>query len=162
MHKTAVIYWSRTGNTEAMAKAIERGLRAGGSQTALLRVTETDTSVAEEYDRFALGCPAMGKEALEESRFDPFFTAIEKKLRGKRVALFGTYGWGDGKWMRDWQTRVIATGARLFEQGLIFQVENPLVARIKRIFGREKKPGETACFAFGLRFATDETEKGES
>ena len=64
MHKTAVIYWSRTGNTEAMAKAIERGLRAGGSQTTLLRVTETDTSVAEEYDRFALGCPAMGKEGF--------------------------------------------------------------------------------------------------
>ncbi|MDR0628845.1 MAG: flavodoxin domain-containing protein [Treponema sp.] len=161
MHKTAVIYWSRTGNTEAMAKAIERGLRAGGSQTTLLRVSETGASVAERYDRFALGCPAMGKEVLEERRFDPFFTAIEKNLRGKRVALFGTYGWGNGKWMRDWQTRVIATGARLFEQGLIFQVENPLVTRIKRIFGREKKPDEAACFAFGKRFAADETEKGE-
>ena len=162
MNQTAVIYWSRTGNTEAMAKAIERGLQAGGSQTTLLRVSETGASVAERYDRFALGCPAMGKEVLEESRFAPFFTAIEKKLRGKRVALFGTYGWGNGKWMRDWQDRVIAGGARLFEQGLIFQVENPLVARIKRIFGKEKKPDEAACFAFGKRFAADETGKEES
>ena len=161
MNQTAVIYWSRTGNTEAMAKTIERGLRAGGSQTTLLRVTETDPSVAKRYDRFVFGCPAMGKEVLEESRFEPFFTAIEKKLRGKRVALFGAYGWGNGKWMRDWQMRVIANGAKLFEQGLIMQVENPIVAKIKRIFGKEKKPDEAACFAFGKRFAAGETGTGE-
>jgi flavodoxin short chain len=160
MDQTAIIYWSRTGNTEAMAKAIERGLQAGGSKTMLLRVSETDTSIAKRYDRFAFGCPAMGKEVLEERQFDPFFTTIEKKLNGKRVALFGTYGWGDGKWMRDWQTRVIANGARLFEQGLIIRVENPLVTKIKRIFGKEKKPDETACFAFGKRFAADETGIG--
>jgi flavodoxin short chain len=161
MNQTAVIYWTRTGNTEIMAKAIDRGLLAGGSQTILLHVNEADISVAEQYDRFAFGCPAMGKEVLEESRFAPFFTAIEKKLRGKKIALFGAYGWGDGKWMRDWQTRVIANGAILFERGLIMQVENPLVTKIKRIFGKGKKPDETVCFAFGKRFAADDTRRGE-
>jgi flavodoxin short chain len=160
MNQTAVIYWSRTGNTEAMAKSIERGLQAGGSTTTLLRVDETDTSVVERYDSFVLGCPAMGKEVLEEKLFEPFFTTIEKKLSGKRVALFGTYGWGNGKWMRDWQTRVLASGARLFEQGLIIRVESPLVTKIKRIFGKEKKIDEADCFAFGKRFAADETEIG--
>jgi flavodoxin short chain len=153
MDKTAVIYWSRTGNTETMAKMIARGLRDGGAETELMRVSETDASVIERYDSFAFGCPARGKEVLEEKEFEPFFAEIEKRLHGKPVALFGSYGWGDGRWMRDWQARVTASGAELFEQGLIFQSENPLVTKIKRAFGKDKKPDEMACLAFGKRFA---------
>ncbi|MDR1067906.1 MAG: flavodoxin [Clostridiales Family XIII bacterium] len=153
MDKTTVIYWSRTGNTEAMAKMVARGLQDGGVKTTLLRVSEADVSVVEQCDSFAFGCPAMGKEVLEEKEFEPFFAEIEKRLKDKPVALFGSYGWGDGRWMRDWQARVTASGAGLFEQGLIFQVESPLVTKIKRAFGKDKKPDEAACLAFGTRFA---------
>ncbi|MDR1328197.1 MAG: flavodoxin [Oscillospiraceae bacterium] len=153
MDKIAVIYWSRTGNTETMAKMIARGLRDGGIETELMRVSETDASVIERYNSFAFGCPAMGKEVLEEKEFEPFFAEIEKRLQGTPVALFGSYGWGDGRWMRDWQARVTASGAELFEQGLIFQTESPLVTKIKRAFGKDKKPDEAAYLAFGTRFA---------
>jgi flavodoxin short chain len=151
----AVIYWSRTGNTETMAKAIFEGLQAGGAGAMLLRASEADISASEQYDSFAFGCPAMGKEVLEEREFEPFFTAIEKKLAGKRVALFGTYGWGEGQWMRNWQARVIGCGALLFEQGLIFPVENPLVTKFKKLFGKHKQPDKPACVAFGKRFAAE-------
>ena len=105
--KTAVIYWSGTGNTEAMAKAV-----AEGAGAELFTVSEFSGSV-EDYDAIAFGCPAMGAEMLEESEFDPFFTEIESRLSGKKVGLFGSYGWGDGEWMRNWETRVESDGAVL-------------------------------------------------
>lgn len=105
--KTAVIYWSGTGNTEAMAQAV-----AEGAGAELFCVSDLVGGV-EDYDAIAFGCPAMGAEMLEESEFDPFFTDIEGKLCGKKVALFGSYGWGDGEWMRNWEERVKADGAVL-------------------------------------------------
>ena len=103
----AVIYWSGTGNTEAMAQAIAEGAGVD-AQT----VSQFSGNV-EELDAIALGCPAMGAEVLEEDEFEPFFTSIEGKLSGKKVLLFGSYGWGDGEWMRSWQDRVTASGAEL-------------------------------------------------
>ena len=112
--KTAVIYWSGTGNTEAMAKAV-----AEGAGAELFSVSDFSGSV-EEYDAIAFGCPAMGAEVLEEDEFEPFFTAIESKLSGKKIALFGSYGWGDGEWMRNWEERVQGGGAVLIDgEGLI-------------------------------------------
>ena len=105
--KTAVIYWSGTGNTEAMAKAV-----AEGAGAELFTVSEFSGSV-EDYDAVAFGCPAMGAEMLEEDEFEPFFTEIEGRLSGKKVGLFGSYGWGDGEWMRNWETRVGSDGAVL-------------------------------------------------
>ena len=105
--KTAVIYWSGTGNTEAMAKAV-----AEGAGAELFTVSEFSGSV-EDYDAVAFGCPAMGAEMLEEDEFEPFFTEIEDRLSGKKVGLFGSYGWGDGEWMRNWETRVGSDGAVL-------------------------------------------------
>jgi len=105
--KTAVIYWSGTGNTEAMANAVAEGAGVDA-------VTVSDFSGdVEEFDALALGCPAMGAEVLEEDEFEPFFTGIESKLSGKKVFLFGSYGWGDGEWMRNWQERVTSAGAEL-------------------------------------------------
>lgn len=98
MSKVAVIFWSGSGNTAAMAKAIAEGARAAG------------------YGTMALGCPAMGAEVLEEEEFEPFFAALESKLCGKKVSLFGSYGWGDGQWMRNWQERVTASGASLYRE----------------------------------------------
>lgn len=112
--KTAVIYWSGTGNTEAMAKAVSEGAGA-----ELFTVSDFSGSV-EDYDAAAFGCPAMGAEVLEEDEFEPFFSSVEDKLNGKKVALFGSYGWGDGEWMRNWEERVKADGAVLVNgEGLI-------------------------------------------
>ena len=105
--KAAVIYWSVTGNTEAMAKAV-----AEGAGAELFTVSEFTGSV-EDYDAIAFGCPAMGAEVLEEDEFEPFFTDAETRLAGKRVAIFGSYGWGDGEWMRNWEERVKAQGIAL-------------------------------------------------
>ncbi|MDE5558193.1 MAG: flavodoxin [Ruminococcus sp.] len=112
--KSAVIYWSGTGNTEMMAKAI-----AEGAGAELFSVSEFSGNIAD-YDRIAFGCSAMGAEVLEEDEFEPFFSSIEGSLSGKTIALFGSYGWGDGEWMRNWEERVKADGAILFgDEGLI-------------------------------------------
>ena len=122
MSKMAVIYWSQTGNTEAMAGAITEGAKDAGAEVQLFHVSEISADDAAAYDLLALGCPAMGAEVLEEEEFEPFFTALEPKLGGKKIALFGSYGWGDGQWMRDWQDRVTASGAVLCGgEGLIVQ-----------------------------------------
>ncbi|HBN10662.1 MAG TPA: flavodoxin [Ruminococcus sp.] len=112
--KTAVIYWSGTGNTEMMAKAIAEGAGAD-----IFTVSEFSGNI-EDYDKIAFGCPAMGAEVLEEDEFEPFFTDAESKLSGKTVALFGSYGWGDGEWMRNWEERVKNSGAVLLnDEGFI-------------------------------------------
>ena len=113
MSKVAVVYWSGTGNTEAMAKAVEAGIKDAGSEAVVLTSAQFDASKVAEFDAIAFGCPAMGNEVLEESEFDPMFTALEGSLKDKRVALFGSYGWGDGQWMRDWEDRCKAAGAVL-------------------------------------------------
>ena len=116
MEKVGVIYWSGTGNTEAMAQAIAKGI---GDKAKLCAVSEISADDAAALDGLILGCPAMGAEELEESEFEPFFSDLEGKISGKPVALFGSYGWGDGEWMRIWQDRVTAAGAKLFKEGLI-------------------------------------------
>lgn len=113
--KKAVIYWSDTGNTAAMASAIAAGM---GEGTELYSVDQFTGDIAD-YDKIAFGCSAMGDEVLEEAEFDPFFTSIEGKLGGKKVALFGSYGWGDGQWMRDWAERTTKAGANLYDDGLM-------------------------------------------
>ena len=118
MSKIAVIYWSGTGNTQAMAEAVAEGAKGAGAQVDLYSVSETSAGAAAAYDTLALGCPAMGAEVLEESVFEPFFTELEPLLSGKKIALFGSYGWGDGQWMRDWQDRCAAAGAVLCGEGL--------------------------------------------
>ena len=111
--KTAVIYWSGTGNTEAMAKAV-----AEGAGAECFAVSEFSGNV-EDYDAIALGCPAMGAEELEDSEFEPFFAGIEGKLSGKKVALFGSYGWGDGEWMRSWESDAQDAGVALAAESVL-------------------------------------------
>ncbi len=121
MSKIAIIYWSGTGNTEAMAGAVEIGAKEAGAETTLFSASEFNSSKAAEFDAFAFGCPAMGAEVLEESEFDPMFTEVEGAgvLSGKKVGLFGSYGWGDGEWMRNWEERVKNAGAELVSEGVI-------------------------------------------
>ena len=113
MSKTAIIFWSGTGNTEAMANAVLDGAKTVNEDVKLFNVSEITADEAAEYDTLILGCPAMGAEVLEETEFDPFFTELEGKIAGKNIALFGSYGWGDGEWMRSWEERVNAAGAKL-------------------------------------------------
>lgn len=120
MSKVAVIYWSGTGNTKMMAEAVSEGAKNAGADVSLLNVSETNAAEAASFDVLALGCPAMGGEVLEEMEFEPFFTELESKLSGKKVALFGSYGWGDGQWMRDWQERTSLASAEIVSgEGLI-------------------------------------------
>ena len=111
--KNAVIYWSGTGNTEAMAKAV-----AEGAGAELFTVSDFRGSISD-YDRIAFGCPAMGDEVLEEDEFEPFFNDIEEKLSGKTIALFGSYGWGDGAWLRSWEERSQKAGAKVTDTLMI-------------------------------------------
>lgn len=113
MSKIAVVYWSGTGNTEAMAEAVLQGAKDSGAEATLFSCADFDSSMIESFDAVAFGCPAMGAEVLEEDEFEPMFTACESKLKGKKIALFGSYGWGDGEWMRSWEETVIADGAVL-------------------------------------------------
>ena len=120
MSKIAVIYWSQTGNTEMMANAIAEGIREAGAECDVFALPGVSADQAAEYEKLALGCPAMGAEVLEEIDFEPFFTDLELRLSGRSVALFGSYGWGDGQWMRDWWSRCDEAGANLYgAEGLI-------------------------------------------
>ena len=141
MSKAAVIYWSQTGNTEQMATAIAEGIREGGMECDLLNVADTNAGAAAGYDKIALGCPAMGAEVLEEAEFDPFFTELENRLAGRKVALFGSYGWGDGQWMRDWVQRTNDANANSYtDEGLMIN-ETP------------DEDGLAKCREFGKGFA---------
>ena len=114
MNKTAVVYWSGTGNTEAMAQAV-----AESAGAELFSCTDFDAAKVDEFEAIAFGCPSMGAEQLEEDEFEPLFSACEPKLSGKKIALFGSYGWGDGEWMRNWQEQCEADGAVLVAEPVI-------------------------------------------
>lgn len=111
MSKVAVVYWSGSGNTAQMANAVMEGIQAAGGEAAVFFAGEFDSSKMDDFDAIAFGCPAMGAEVLEESEFEPMFRDCESKLSGKKIALFGSYGWGDGEWMRTWESECKADGA---------------------------------------------------
>ena len=120
MSKIAVVFWSGTGNTEAMADAVAEGAKGAGAEVSVFNVTDFSADKVDEFDAIAFGCPAMGAETLEDSEFEPVFNECESALNGKSIALFGSYGWGDGEWMRSWEERIIASGATLVGgEGLI-------------------------------------------
>lgn len=141
MSKVAVIYWSGTGNTETMANAIADGIKGTGAECDVLSVSEISASDAAAYSKMALGCPSMGSEVLEEMEFEPFFTELESSLAGRKVALFGSYGWGDGQWMRDWVKRTDDSGANIYTGEGFMVNETPDAAKIEE------------CKAFGAGFA---------
>ena len=119
MSKVAVVYWSSTGNTEAMANAVADGIREKSGEAVLHTCEDFDGSKVAEYDAIAFGCPAMGAEVLEEGEMEPFVEEVEKFAKGKNIALFGSYGWGDGEWMREWEKRVTDAGAKLANESVI-------------------------------------------
>ena len=119
MSKIAVVFWSGTGNTEAMADAVAEGAKGAGAEVSVFNVTDFSADKADEFDAIAFGCPAMGAETLEDSEFEPVFNECEPKLNGKKIALFGSYGWGDGEWMRTWEETCNSAGAVLTAESVI-------------------------------------------
>lgn len=105
-----IVYWSGTGNTEAMAKLIGEGIESEGKNVEIINVANADENIFDNEEVIILGCPSMGDEVLEECEFEPFIESIEGKVSGKKIALFGSYGWGNGKWMEDWEERMISNG----------------------------------------------------
>ena len=119
MNKLAIVYWSGTGNTETMANCIADGARESGAEVAMLSPGEFSATRFSEFGVVAFGCPAMGAEVLEEMEFQPMFDACKRSLGGKRVALFGSYGWGDGEWMRTWESDCDSAGVNLVCESVI-------------------------------------------
>ncbi|PKM48624.1 MAG: flavodoxin [Firmicutes bacterium HGW-Firmicutes-6] len=138
--KIGVIYWSYKESTEIMAEKISNGIDEAGAKAILVNVVDFDINSIDSYFKIALGCPAMEGEALEKSEFEPLFKAISEHLKGKKVALFGSHGWGAGEWMRDWENQVKDLGAILFDKGLT-------------ILGEPDKEGRHRCVEFGKAFA---------
>ena len=121
MSKIAIVYWSGTGNTEAMANAVAEGAKNAGAEISMFTATEFSADRVADFDAIAFGCPAMGSEVLEEDEFEPMFQECESKLSGKKIALFGSYGWGDGEWMRTWEDTCRNDGASLVCDSVICQ-----------------------------------------
>ena len=114
-----VVYWSGTGNTEAMANAVAEGVKEKGASVTMFTADIFDPNTMDTYDAIAFGCPAMGDEVLEETEFEPMFSECQNKLQGKEIALFGSYGWGDGEWMRIWEKTCKEAGADLLCESVI-------------------------------------------
>ena len=122
MDKVIVAYWSQTGNTAAMAAAIGEGITEAGKEPVVTDISSVSMDDLQAASAFALGCPAMGAEVLEEGEMEPFVTEVETFASGKKIGLFGSYGWGDGQWMRDWEDRMKADGATVVGgEGVICQ-----------------------------------------
>lgn len=119
MSKVAIVYWSGTGNTEAMANFVAEGAKSAGAEVTLFTALEFDGELMDNFDSVAFGCPSMGAEQLEEDEFEPMFMGCESKLSGKKIGLFGSYGWGDGEWMRNWEETCRSDGAQLVMDGVI-------------------------------------------
>ena len=134
-----IVYYSASGNTEKMANLIAEGIANGGKNAEVINVSNANADIFDNEEIVILGCPAMGDEVLEENEFEPFVEEISSKISGKKVALFGSYGWGDGQWMRDWQERVESLGCTLINDGLIIQYE--------------PEDNSSECIEFGMSIA---------
>ena len=122
METVKLVFWSQGGNTAAMAAAVAEGVQEAGSKAEIINVSDASAADLQSMKGFALGCPAMGAEVLEEMEMEPFMCELEGSLAGKSVGLFGSYGWGDGQWMRDWAERCKAAGAAVVGgEGVICQ-----------------------------------------
>ena len=136
MSKIAIVYWSGTGNTEIMAQKIFEGAKEKAEQTEIFTASEFSVDKLKDFDVIAFGCPSMGAEVLEESEFEPMFNSCKSQLGGKKIALFGSYGWGDGEWMRNWEKDIEDSGAMIVCESLTIN-ETP------------DEDGHKKCYEFG-------------
>lgn len=141
MNKIAVVFWSGTGNTESMAEYVAKGVKEAGAEVTIYSSAEFNMDALNQYDAVAFGCPSMGDEVLEESEFEPMFSECKPGLKGKRIALFGSYGWGDGEWMRNWEEDCRTLGAVIVSDSVICN-ETP------------DQDAQNACIALGKALAS--------
>ena len=141
MKKVLVVYWSGTGNTQAMAESLANGVKAAGGEAELKPAGNATAAMVKDAEILAFGCSAMGDEVLEESEMEPFIESLKQSdVDGKALGLFGSYDWGDGKWMRDWEERMKKLGAKVDGEGIITQLE-------------PNEEALSACFELGKRLA---------
>ena len=140
MSKIAVVFWSGTGNTEAMANAVAAGAQEKGAEVTVLGPSDFGAAAVAGYEGIAFGCPSMGVEQLEEADYQPMWDEVKGELNGKKIVLFGSYGWGDGEWMRTWEEEARGAGAVLAADCLI-------------INGAPDDEGEANCKALGAALA---------
>ncbi|MDR1021408.1 MAG: flavodoxin [Synergistaceae bacterium] len=119
MANVGIVYWSGTGNTERMAELIEQGAKEAGAAVTRKNVASASQDELAGYDVVVFGSPSMGAEVVEESEMEPFVTSALPGLKDKKAALFGSYGWGDGEWMRNWSAQLKSAGLKLLDDGLI-------------------------------------------
>ena len=142
MSKIQVVFWSQSGNTEAMANAVADGIKKAGKDAEVVFVSDASADQLKSAKAFALGCPAMGAEVLEENEMEPFVSDLETSVSGKTIGLFGSYGWGDGKWMRDWTDRMTNAGATVIDgEGVI-------------CMGVQDADATAQCEALGVKLAS--------
>lgn len=142
MSNIQVVFWSQSGNTEAMANAVADGIRKAGKEADVVFVGDASIDELKSAKIFALGCPAMGAEVLEEGEMEPFVSDLEMSVSGKTIGLFGSYGWGDGQWMRDWVDRMTSAGATVVDgEGVI-------------CMGAPDADATAQCEALGARLAS--------
>lgn len=142
MSNIQVVFWSQSGNTEAMANAVADGIRKAGKEADVIFVSDASIDELKSAKVFALGCPAMGAEVLEEGEMEPFVSDLEMSVSGKTIGLFGSYGWGDGQWMRDWVDRMTSAGATVVDgEGVI-------------CMGAPDADATAQCEALGARLAS--------
>ncbi len=141
MNQIKIVYWSGTGNTEAMAELIAAGIIEAGQEAQVIPVAKAVVEELKAEEVFALGCPSMGAEQLEETEMEPFMCELENGIAGKKIALFGSYGWGDQEWMRDWEKRIEDAGATVIGGTGITANDAP------------DKEAEEKCKAIGKRLA---------
>ncbi|MCG8541662.1 MAG: flavodoxin [Clostridia bacterium] len=123
MKKVTIIYWSGTGNTTMMANAISEGVKGVGNPVDVVQVEDANKDMVVNSELLAFGCPSMGAEVLEEEFMEPFIESLKDvDLSGKKVALFGSYDWGNGEWMQDWEARMKEYGASVIREGLILHL----------------------------------------
>lgn len=142
MSNIQVVFWSQSGNTEAMANAVADGIRKAGKEADVVFVSDASIDELKSAKVFALGCPAMGAEVLEEGEMESFVSDLEMSVSGKTIGLFGSYGWGDGQWMRDWVDRMTSAGATVVDgEGVI-------------CMGAPDADATAQCEALGARLAS--------
>lgn len=133
--KIALVVWSKTGNTRLMGKAIKEGAESNGAEVETFKAYNFDIDAVKNYECIALGCPAMGAEILEDTEFMPMYENVKPYLKDKKVFIFGSYGWGDGKWMRDWEADALNNGIKLFREPVIAKDKpnDDILSQLKKI-----------------------------
>ena len=118
-----IIYWSQTWNTEKIAELIKKGIELEWKSAKLVKVSDITVEYIKNEEIIIIGCPACGVETLDETEMEPFINSLQGEIDGKKVALFGSYGWGTGEWMEAWQERMQSYGGVLISDGLIVNEE---------------------------------------